>query len=494
MQWASVKIFTGEKRRPILILRLIPWEKMTNLVYLGKNLAILIMKHLHFLGICGTFMGSLAVLARELGHQVTGSDENVYPPMSTYLEAQGIKLINGYDPTQLSTKIDLIIVGNAMRRGMPIIEAMLNQRQNFISGPEFVKQFVLPHKWTLTVTGTHGKTTTSSMLAWVLEYAGLQPGFLIGGLPENFDVSSRLGKSDFFVIEGDEYDTAFFDKRSKFVHYWPKTLILNNLELDHVDIFENLAAIQKQFHHLLRLMPSEGQVIVNREDSHLGEVIAQGIWTPEVGFGLKHGDYTLELLAKDASHFAVLHQGKKVAEINWALLGEHNALNALAVIAAAKHVGISEKVAAEALEQFKNVKRRMEVRGEVGNIKVYDDFAHHPTAIKTTLKGLRNKVGKERIFAIFEPRSNSMKLGQFQNDLCKAMQEADRIFIYEPPSLAWSTKAAFQKSLKPVDIVTDLETLADIIVKNAQKGDHLLVMSNGGFGGIHEKLLKRLRS
>jgi UDP-N-acetylmuramate: L-alanyl-gamma-D-glutamyl-meso-diaminopimelate ligase len=450
------------------------------------------MKHLHFLGICGTFMGSLAILARELGFKVTGSDQNVYPPMSTYLESQGIEIINGYDPKQLATPFDYIVVGNTMARGMPIIEAMLNQRLKFISGPEFLKQFVLDTKWVLAVTGTHGKTTTSSMLAWVLEYAGLKPGFLIGGLPQNFGVSSRLGGSDFFVIEGDEYDTAFFDKRSKFVHYWPKTLILNNLELDHVDIFENVAAIQKQFHHLLRIVPSEGQVIVNREEKNLAEVLEKGIWTPQVGFGGSAGDYTLNLLKEDASVFEVLHQGKIVGEVNWELVGRHNALNALAVIAAAKHVGIKEDVSTEALAHFKNVKRRMEVRGEVAGIKVYDDFAHHPTAIKTTIDGLRKKIGTERIFAIFEPRSNSMKLGQFQQDLCASMQEADHIYIYEPPTLSWSTKAAFEHSKSPVEVINNLEVLADIIAKSSQPGDHLLVMSNGGFGGLHDKLLNHL--
>ena len=437
-------------------------------------------------------MGSLAILARELGFKVTGSDQNVYPPMSTYLESQGIEIINGYDPVQLSTPFDYIVVGNTMARGMPIIEAMLNQRLKFISGPEFLKQFVLDTKWVLAVTGTHGKTTTSSMLAWVLEYAGLKPGFLIGGLPQNFGVSSRLGGSDFFVIEGDEYDTAFFDKRSKFVHYWPKTLILNNLELDHVDIFENVAAIQKQFHHLLRIVPSEGQVIVNREEKNLAEVLEKGIWTPQVGFGGGIGDYTLNLLKEDASIFEVLHQGKIVGTVEWELVGRHNALNALAVIAAAKHVGIKEDISTEALAHFKNVKRRMEVRGEVSGVKVYDDFAHHPTAIKTTIDGLRKKIGTERIFAIFEPRSNSMKLGQFQQDLCASMQEADHVYIYEPPTLKWSTKMAFENSKTPVEVIHDLEVLADIVAKSSKSGDHLLVMSNGGFGGLHEKLLNHL--
>lgn len=437
-------------------------------------------------------MGSLAVLARELGFKVTGSDQNVYPPMSTYLEAQGIQIINDYNPKQLTEKFDYIIVGNTMTRGMPIIETMLNLRLKFISGPEFLEKFVLPQKWPLVVTGTHGKTTTSSMLAWVLEDAGLAPGFLIGGLPENFGVSSRLGKSDFFVIEGDEYDTAFFDKRSKFVHYWPRTLILNNLELDHVDIFENLAMIQKQFHHLLRLVPNEGQIIINREDKNLSEVIKQGAWTPQVGFGAKEGDYTLRLLKEDASNFKILYHNQEVAEVSWELLGMHNALNALAVTAAAKSIGITEEITAKALATFKNVKRRMEIRGKAKGITVYDDFAHHPTAIKTTLEGLRKKVGNQRIFTIFEPRSNSMKLGQFQADLCEAMQEADHIFIYEPPTLSWSTKAAFNKSKKPVDILNDLDALVATIIKTAAEGDHLLIMSNGGFGGIHDKILQQL--
>lgn len=451
------------------------------------------MKHIHILGICGTFMGSLAILARELGLKVTGSDENVYPPMSTYLESQGIEIINGYDSSQLKENIDLIIVGNTMRRGMPIVETMLNQKLNFISGPEFLEKHVLPNKWVLAVTGTHGKTTTSSMLAWTLEYAGYKPGFLIGGLPQNFGVSSRLGSSDFFVIEGDEYDTAFFDKRSKFVHYWPKTLILNNLELDHVDIFEDLKAIQKQFQHLLRTIPSEGQIISNQDCQALTEVINQGAWTPKISFGVQQGDYTLNLLSNDANHFEVLYQGKKITEIHWELLGMHNALNALAVIAAAKHIGIKEQITSEALQQFKNVKRRMEIRGEQNQIKVYDDFAHHPTAIKTTIDGLRQKVKTKRIFAIFEPRSNSMKLGQFQNDLCNAMQEADFIYIYEPPTLSWSTRDALKNSNKPFFIFNDLDQMVLAISKNSKAKDHLLVMSNGGFGGIHEKLLNSLK-
>jgi UDP-N-acetylmuramate: L-alanyl-gamma-D-glutamyl-meso-diaminopimelate ligase len=450
------------------------------------------MKHLHFLGICGTFMGSLAVLARALGFKVTGSDINIYPPMSTYLAMQGIEIINGYDADQLSNKFDVIIVGNTMSRGMPIIEALLNKQLSFLSGPDFLYQYILKTRWVLAVTGTHGKTTTASMLAWILDYAGLAPGFLIGGLPQNFGISSRLGQSNFFVIEGDEYDTAFFDKRSKFLHYWPKTLIMNNLELDHVDIFENLAAIQKQFQHLIRLIPNEGQIIVNAEEPNLIEVLKKGIWSPQVSFGEKHGDYTLKFLNTDFSTFEVFFQKTKIAEIAWDLIGKHNALNALAAIIAAKHVGVAPRVSAEALTHFKSVKRRMEIRGEIAGIKVYDDFAHHPTAIKTTIEGLRKKVGHERILAILEPRSNSMKLGQFQNELCSAMQEADHIYIYDSANFNWLNHNTFEKSIKPVEIINDLNALVDLIVTHTRVRDHLLIMSNGSFSGIHEKLINKL--
>jgi UDP-N-acetylmuramate: L-alanyl-gamma-D-glutamyl-meso-diaminopimelate ligase len=446
------------------------------------------MKHIHILGICGTFMGSLAVIARELGIKVTGSDQNVYPPMSTYLESEGIEIMQGYGLEQLELKPDVFVIGNTIKRGEPIVEALLNQKLPLMSGPQFLEEAVLKNKWVLAVTGTHGKTTTSSMLAWVLEYAGYEPGFLIGGIPQNFGVSARLGKSDFFVIEGDEYDTAFFDKRSKFVHYWPRTVILNNLELDHVDIFENLAAIQKQFHHLIRMLPSEGLVITHEGDQNLEEVLAKGLWTPKVSFG-QSGDYAYQLLAADASAFKVFYQQQAVGEVHWQIMGEFNIENALAVIAAAKHVGIPESVACEALGQFISPKRRLEVRGEVGGVTVYDDFAHHPTAIAKTIEALRNKVGQARILAVFEPRSNSMKLGQFQQNLAEAMQGADQIFLYEPPQLSWSVAAAFKTSQVPTHIVQDIDVLVQAIAAEMRPGDHVLIMSNGGFGGLHHKLL-----
>lgn len=446
------------------------------------------MKHIHILGICGTFMGSLAVIARELGFRVTGSDENVYPPMSTYLESQGIDIIQGFDIDQLKLQPDIFVIGNTMKRGMPIIEAILNRKLSFFSGPGFLEEFVLKTKWVLAVTGTHGKTTTTSMLAWVLEYAGLKPGFLVGGIPQNFGISSRLGTSEFFVIEGDEYDTAFFDKRSKFVHYWPKTLIINNLELDHVDIFENLAAIQKQFHHLIRTVPGEGRVISKQGDTNIEEVLEKGLWTPKVTFGQK-GNFSYRLLSSDASAFEVLHHNKKAGEIRWDIMGEFNIENALAVIAAAEHVGVSVEKSCKALSEFISPKRRLETRGVVNEVTIYDDFAHHPTAIAKTIEALRKKVGSARIIAVFEPRSNSMKLGQFQQDLAAAMQNADAVFLYEPKNLSWSVREAFELCTKPYEILQDIDLLAQRIKEVSRPGDHVLIMSNGGFGGIHEKIL-----
>lgn len=449
------------------------------------------MKHIHILGICGTFMGSLAVIAREMGFHVSGSDLNVYPPMSTYLAEQGIEIIEGYGLEQLALKPDLFVVGNTLKRGLPIIEALLNQKLPFVSGPAFLEEHVLQHKWVLAVAGTHGKTTTTSMLAWVLEYAGYEPGFLVGGIPQNFGVSSRLGKSDFFVIEADEYDTAFFDKRSKFVHYWPRTLILNNLELDHVDIFEDLAAIQKQFHHLLRIVPSEGLVICKQDDLNLDTVIQQGLWTPKCSFG-ENGDYCYRLLHDDASTFEVLYQAQVVGQVQWGMLGTFNIENALAVIAAAHHVGILPEIACAALAQFQSPKRRLELRGLVAGVSVYDDFAHHPTAIRKTLEAVRAKVGEARILAVFEPRSNSMKLGQFQADLAEALQVADDIYLFEPPALSWSMQEALAGSKKPYLILQDIDELSRQIVLNSQPGDTILIMSNGGFGGLHQKVLDGL--
>lgn len=446
------------------------------------------MKYIHILGICGTFMGSLAVLAREMGFKVTGSDENVYPPMSTYLEAQGIDIMQGFDPAQLQLQPDLFVVGNTMKRGMPLIEALLTHKLPFVSGPAFLEEFILKKKWVLAVTGTHGKTTATSMLAWVLEYAGYKPGFLIGGVPQNFGVSARLGESDFFVIEGDEYDTAFFDKRSKFVHYWPSTLIINNLELDHVDIFENLAAIQKQFHHLVRIVPENGQIIYQHNNQNILHVLAKGSWSSQVTFG-QQGSYHYHLLKQDASAFVVLKQGQQVGQVNWNILGEFNIENALAVIAAAKHVGIDEKISCAALCEFISPKRRLEIYGVKDKITIYDDFAHHPTAIQKTIQALRQKVQSQRILAVFEPRSNSMKQGKFQQDLADALKEADEIYLYQPPHLSWSVRDAFKNYTKPCFISDDIETLVATLKKNARPDDHILIMTNGSFGGLHQKLL-----
>ena len=453
---------------------------------------------IHILGICGTFMGGLAMLARSLGHEVTGSDANVYPPMSTLLENQGIDLIQGYDPSQLEPRPDLVIIGNAMTRGNPCVEAVLENNIPYMSGPQWLHDFVLRDRWVLAVAGTHGKTTTASMLAWVLEYAGLAPGFLIGGIPQNFGISARLpqapkadpaSRSPFFVIEADEYDTAFFDKRSKFVHYRPRTAILNNLEYDHADIFSNLAAIQTQFHHLVRTIPGQGLIVCNGREESLQTVLAQGCWTPVENFGSTEGWQAGE--PDENGAFDVLHHGQTVGHIAWPLLGEHNRLNALAVIAAARHAGVSIQVACEALSQFQNVKRRMEVKGCVRGITVYDDFAHHPTAIATTIAGLRQKVGSARIIAVLEPRSNTMKLGSMKAALPESLAEADQVFCYGG-GVEWDVAAALAPLGIKLHTGNDFDAFVQSILSNAKSGDHILVMSNGGFGGIHQKLLDGL--
>jgi UDP-N-acetylmuramate: L-alanyl-gamma-D-glutamyl-meso-diaminopimelate ligase len=454
--------------------------------------------HIHILGICGTFMGGIAVLAKNAGHQVTGCDANVYPPMSTQLEAQGIKLIEGFDPSQTSLNPDIYVIGNVVSRGNPLMEEILNRGLPYISGPQWLAENVLQGKWVLAVAGTHGKTTTSSMLAWILEYAGLAPGFLIGGVPENFSVSARLpqtpkqdahSQSPFFVIEADEYDTAFFDKRSKFVHYRPRTAILNNLEFDHADIFADLAAIETQFHHLVRTVPQQGLVIANGREQSLQRVIQRGCWTPVETFaqdtGWQMGD------ADQQGHFDVLWQGKLQGRVAWDLLGEHNRMNALAALAAARHVGVSVALGIEALGQFKNVKRRMELRGVVNDIHVYDDFAHHPTAIATTVAGLRSKVGQARILAVLEPRSNTMKLGVMKQALPDSLAQADKVFCYGA-NLGWSAQEALAPIADKSLVSEDMNTLIHAIVQTAKSGDHILVMSNGGFGGIHQKLLDAL--
>ncbi len=447
--------------------------------------------HIHILGICGTFMGGLAALAREAGHRVTGCDANVYPPMSDQLRALGIDLIEGFGAEQVALKPDLFVVGNVVSRGNALMEAILNAGAPYTSGPQWLSDHVLQGRHVLAVAGTHGKTTTTSMLAWILDRAGLTPGFLVGGVPLNFGVSARLGSGKTFVIEADEYDTAFFDKRSKFVHYRPRTAILNNLELDHADIFENLAAIERQFHHLVRTVPGEGRIVVNAREDSLQRVLAMGCWSEVLRFGGRKEEPGA-LRARGEPHaFDVLRGSLKIARVEWALLGEHNQLNALAAIAAAEHVGVSPEVAAKALASFENVRRRLELRGEVNRIKVYDDFAHHPTAMRTTVNGLRRKVGTERILAVFEPRSNTMKLGTMKAQLPWSLEEADLAFCHSG-GLGWNAEEALAPMGKQAVVCDSIDKLVARVVASARPGDHVLCMSNGGFGGIHAKLIESL--
>ncbi len=450
--------------------------------------------HLHILGICGTFMGGIAALAREAGHKVTGCDANVYPPMSTQLEALGIELIEGFGAEQLALQPDVFVIGNVVTRGerFPLMEAILDAGLPYTSGPQWLAENVLQGRHVLAVAGTHGKTTTTSMLAWILEHAGLNPGFLVGGVPQNFGVSARLGTGKTFVIEADEYDTAFFDKRSKFVHYRPRTAILNNLEHDHADIFPDLAAIETQFHHLVRTVPPSGRLVVNAREESLQRVIARGCWSELLRFGAKKEEAGMLRARGEPQAFDVLRGSLKVARVEWGLIGEHNQLNALAAIAAAEHVGVTPEQSAAALAEFQNVRRRMELRGEVRGIKVYDDFAHHPTAIRTTVNGLRRRIAPaERILAIFEPRSNTMKLGTMKAQLPWALEEADLSFCNQQ-GLAWDAKEALAPLGASAFVGGDVDALVAAIVKAAKPGDHLLCMSNGGFGGIHEKLLQAL--
>ena len=450
--------------------------------------------HLHILGICGTFMGGLAALAREAGHRVTGCDTDVYPPMSTQLEALGIELIAGYGPEQLALKPDLFVIGNVVTRGerFPLMEAILDSGAAYTSGPQWLAEHVLQGRHVLAVAGTHGKTTTTSMLAWILEHAGLAPGFLVGGVPQNFGVSARLGTGHGFVIEADEYDTAFFDKRSKFVHYRPRTAILNNLEHDHADIFADLAAIETQFHHLVRTVPASGRLVVNAREEALQRVLARGCWSGLQRFGAKKEEPGTLRARGEPQAFDVLRGSLKVARVEWGLIGEHNQLNALAAIAAAEHLGVSPEQSATALAGFLNVRRRMELRGEVQGIKIYDDFAHHPTAIRTTLNGLRRRIAPaERILAIFEPRSNTMKLGTMKAQLPWALEEADLAFCHQQ-GLSWDAKEALAPMGTAAVVGADVDALVAAIVKAAKPGDHLLCMSNGGFGGIPDKLLASL--
>lgn len=465
--------------------------------------------HIHILGICGTFMGSLAQLATALGHRVTGSDANVYPPMSTQLEQAGIELIQGFDPVYLQppfmdTAPDLVIIGNAMSRGNASVEYVLNQGIAYTSGPQWLRDHVLPGKWVMAVAGTHGKTTTCSMLAWILEYAGMEPGYLIGGVTKNFPTSARLGGTPFFVVEADEYDSAFFDKRSKFVHYNARTVILNNLEFDHADIFPDLAAIQKQFHHLVRTVPSNGLLISPIHDTALTEVIQQGCWTPQQQFSILNvetnekavesnaAEWQAKLLNADGSAFAVLHNGEEVAQVNWAQTGIHNVNNGLAAMIAARHVGVTPEHSAKALEQFAGVKRRMEILANVHSVKVYDDFAHHPTAIKTTLAGLRAKVGDEKIIAIIEPRSNTMRMGIHKDALNQCCTDADDVLWYQPPEVDWAMDEIVNKSPVPAKLLRDLDELIHCAISLSEANTHIVIMSNGGFGGVHQKLIDHL--
>jgi len=482
--------------------------------------------HIHILGICGTFMGGLAALAREAGHTVTGCDAGVYPPMSDQLRALGIELIEGFDASQMALKPDLFVIGNVVSRArlpdgtpkFPLMEAILDAGAPYTSGPQWLAEHVLQGRHVLAVAGTHGKTTTTSMLAWILEAAGLQPGFLVGGVPVNFGVSARLGggtaqgfaqvkeepaqragdteqspapsrHQPLFVIEADEYDTAFFDKRSKFVHYRPRTAILNNLEFDHADIFDNLAAIERQFHHLVRTVPSTGRVVVNGLEESLTRVLHAGCWSEVRSFGAAVSDFTAE---GEPGHFDVMERGVRVATVDWTLGGVHNQLNALAAIAAAQHVGVPPAVAAQALASFQNVKRRMEVRGTVNGITVYDDFAHHPTAIRTTLDGLRRQVGlSARILAVFEPRSNTMKLGTMKAQLPASLEDADLAFCHSG-GLDWDARAALAPMGQRGQVADTLDALVAQVTAAARPGDHILCMSNGGFGGVHDKLLQAL--
>jgi UDP-N-acetylmuramate: L-alanyl-gamma-D-glutamyl-meso-diaminopimelate ligase len=449
--------------------------------------------HIHILGICGTFMGGLAALAREAGHKVTGCDANVYPPMSEQLRALDIDLVEGFGAEQMSFKPDVYVVGNVVTRGNALMEAVLDAGAPYTSGPQWLAEQVLPGRHVLAVAGTHGKTTTTSMLAWMLDRAGLKPGFLVGGVPLNFGVSARLGQGKPFVIEADEYDTAFFDKRSKFVHYRPRTAILNNLELDHADIFPDLAAIETQFHHLVRTVPASGRLVVNARDEALQRVLARGCWSEVQRFGTRKEEPG-GLRARGEPHaFDVLRGSLKIARIDWQLLGEHNQLNALAALAAAEHMGVAPEAAAASLAGFENVRRRLELCGEAGGVKVYDDFAHHPTAMRTTVDGLRRKVGLERILAVFEPRSNTMKLGAMKAQLPWALEEADLSFCLQG-DYGWSAQEALAPLGEHAVVADSVDKLVAEVAKAAMPGDHVLCMSNGGFGGIHAKLLAALQA
>ncbi len=456
--------------------------------------------HVHILGICGTFMGGLALLARAAGHKVTGSDADVYPPMSTQLEQQGIELIQGFDIEQLSDADggcpDLIVIGNAMTRGNPCVEAVLDRGLAYTSGPQFLCDYILPDRWVLAVAGTHGKTSTASMLAWILEDCGYRPGFLIGGVPRNFGVSARLGKSQFFVVEADEYDSAFFDKRSKFVHYHPRTLVISNLEFDHADIFDSLGDIQKQFHHVIRTVPSSGKVIWPAEVKAVKEVIEKGIWSEQEQLYSRRSEsgWSWRLLADDGHKFEVWFDGERQGLLDWHLIGRHNAENAVNAIAAARHAGVRPRDAIDALAGFAAPKRRLELLARVNSVRVYDDFAHHPTAIDTTLQALRANVGGDKITVILEPGSNTMKSGAHKDTLAESLRLADSIFIYQDETVKWDLQEVMSHKGVNAQVENDIDILIQKTVIQSKPPEHIVIMSNGGFGGLHQKLINQLRS
>lgn len=449
-------------------------------------------KHIHILGICGTFMGGVAMIARELGYHVTGSDTNVYPPMSTFLENHGIEIIPNYDVAQLQPAPDLVVIGNAMSRGNPCVEYVLDNQLNYTSGPQWLHDNLLKDRWVLAVSGTHGKTTTTGMLAWILEKNGIDAGFLIGGVAGNFGISARAGSSKFFVIEADEYDSAFFDKRSKFVHYTPKTLIINNIEFDHADIFDDLKAIQRQFHHLVRTMPQSGCILSAVSDQNVQDTLKMGAYS-QLQFIGEGKEWFAKPLVADCSSFEVYHFGEKAGVVQWQIIGAHNMHNALMAIAASHHAGVSVAGACEALGSFINANRRLEVKGEVRGVTVYDDFAHHPTAIEATIGALRSKVGKDaRILAVLEPRSNTMKMGVHKEEIAPSLKDADAVFVYQLETIPWQVSMITDALTQPAKWSANLDELVDAVTREAKSGDHILVMSNGAFGGIHAKLLEKL--
>lgn len=450
---------------------------------------------IHILGICGTFMGGLALLARQLGYTVSGSDKNIFPPMSDQLANAGIELIEGYSASQLNASMDsIIIIGNALSRGNECVEFILNEGLKYTSGPQWLAEHVLADRHVLAVAGTHGKTTTSSILAWILESAGKQPGFLIGGVAENFGLSARLGDSELFVIEADEYDTAFFDKRSKFIHYRPKTLLINNIEFDHADIFADMGAIRREFHHMIRTLPAQGQIVLRQDDTEISRIIEMGCWTPRVSFGIGAGDWTAEPLADDYCRFCIKHNGEEVGQVEWDLIGKHNCENALAALTTAAQLGLEPADACRALTDFKSVKRRLQRLACVNDITVYDDFAHHPTAIETTLHGLRMNVGRQRIITILEPRSNTMKMGVHQDSLAQALSESDQVMLYQAENIKLDLNRISTEIGDKCRIYTQIEEIIQAAATQSRAGDHIVIMSNGAFDNIHQRLIERLQA